>query len=115
MTFSMKLRQNPFERIASGQKTVELRLYDEKRRRLSVGDIIEFSCDDYPERKLCAEIKALHLFESFAQLYATLPLAKCGYTEDEARHASYTDMLEYYSEEEQGSFGVVGIEFVLLN
>ncbi len=30
----MKLYKEPFQQIQSGKKTVEVRLYDEKRRRL---------------------------------------------------------------------------------
>ncbi len=100
--------------IASGIKTVELRLYDEKRRGISVGDIIEFECDGYAERLIC-EVRALHLFDSFAELYAAVPLTKCGYTEESAATATAADMLEYYSAEEQGEFGVVGIEFTLIS
>ncbi len=42
MEHVMKLRPNPFSMIKSRQKTIELRLYDEKRQLLSVGDIIRF-------------------------------------------------------------------------
>jgi len=30
----MKLQESPFERIKDGTKTIELRLYDEKRRKV---------------------------------------------------------------------------------
>ena len=46
MRYQMKLRSQPFEKIRSGRKTFELRLYDEKRQRIKVGDEIEFSCTD---------------------------------------------------------------------
>ena len=39
----MKLQKSPFERIKKGTKTVEFRLYDEKRRKINIGDQIEFS------------------------------------------------------------------------
>lgn len=32
MTHYMKLNPEPFDKIASGKKTIELRLYDEKRK-----------------------------------------------------------------------------------
>ena len=32
MRYQMKLRSQPFEKIRSGRKTFELRLYDEKRQ-----------------------------------------------------------------------------------
>ena len=39
----MNLAPSPFEMIKSGAKTIELRLYDEKRRAVKVGDTIEFT------------------------------------------------------------------------
>ena len=39
----MKLNPAPFEMIKSGQKTIELRLYDEKRQLVNIGDEIVFT------------------------------------------------------------------------
>ena len=111
MIHRMHLKDSPFDKIKHGKKTIELRLYDEKRKKISVGDIIEFEKDD---EKLSARVVRLHLFSSFAQLYENLPLEKCGYSEKELEGASYTDMEQYYSPDEQKNFGVVGIEFVLI-
>ena len=38
----MKLHPEPFAKIKDGSKTIELRLYDEKRQRISIGDTIRF-------------------------------------------------------------------------
>ena len=112
----MKLRRRPFEQIAVlRQKTIELRLFDEKRQSLRVGDIIEFSCMDAPLPPFTARITALHRFNSFAELYASLPLLKCGYTEETVKTASPEDMDIYYPPEEQIKYGVVGIELQLLS
>ncbi len=105
----MKLRRAPFEMIKSEKKTVELRLFDEKRQTLSLGDTIEFTCVENGE-KLLRKVKALHVFASFAELYRALPLEKCGYTEENIASASPSDMEEYYPREEQSRYGVVGIE-----
>lgn len=40
----MKLQQKPFDSIKTGQKTIEMRLNDEKRRLINIGDEIEFTC-----------------------------------------------------------------------
>jgi len=34
MIYEMRLHNEPFQKIKSGTKTVELRLYDEKRRQI---------------------------------------------------------------------------------
>lgn len=110
----MKLRPNPFSMIKSGQKTIELRLYDGKRQLISVGDVIRFVNTKDETDILVTEVKALHIFESFEELYKQLPLLKCGYAEDNVASASPSDMEKYYPGEEQRLYGVVGIEIALL-
>ncbi len=113
MEHNMSLRPEPFERIKSGVKTFELRLYDEKRAALRVGDTIRFTRCESTET-LHARILALHRFSSFEELYATLPLLKCGYTEADVAMASPADMNAYYPVEKQALYGVVGIEIALI-
>ena len=109
----MKLHHSPFEKIKSGTKTIELRLLDEKRRKIKAGDTIAFTDTETGER-LCAEVIALHRFASFKELYGALPLTSCGYTEDELLTALPSDMEKYYSVSDQEKYGVVGIELALL-
>ncbi len=109
----MRLNPAPYRMIRSGEKTIELRLYDEKRRRIAVGDTIAFTEMDTGE-KLCVTVTALHVFPSFDELYRALPLTKCGYTEAELPSASPDDMLAYYSKERQRQYGVVGIAVAVL-
>ena len=108
MTHLMKLQPGPFAMIKSGQKTIELRLYDEKRQRIAIGDEIIFSHNDTGETLRC-EVTALHTFASFAALYAALPLLACGYTENTVKEASPEDMARYYSREDEARYGVLGI------
>ena len=38
MKHEMKLALEPFVMIADGRKTIELRLYDDKRKKIKLGD-----------------------------------------------------------------------------
>ena len=105
----MKLHPMPFAMIKSGKKTIELRLYDEKRQQIKAGDRITFTNTSTGE-KIGATVKKLHLFDSFAELYRALPLLQCGYTPEDVDTAHPSDMEQYYSPEEQEKYGVVGIE-----
>lgn len=105
----MNLNPEPFEMICSGQKTIELRHNDEKRKQIKVGDIIEFTQTETGE-KLFAEVIAMHRFDSFAKLYQELPLLKCGYTKADITTAKPEDMDLYYTPEQQVKYGVLGIE-----
>ncbi len=109
MTHNMKLWRGAFYKIVDGSKTIELRLNDEKRQKISVGDTIVFNCTQN-NNIITAKVKALHKFADFNSLYQHLPLDKCGYTKEELKTANYTDMYAYYSRKEIENHGVVGIE-----
>ncbi len=108
----MKLRQAPFERIKSGEKSIELRLYDEKRRGIKRGDTVIFTNISNGER-LKTTVVEVYPFDNFERLYESLPLLRCGYTKENISTAKASDMEEYYSKEEQSKYGVVGIELSL--
>ncbi len=108
-THKMRLNPQPFEMMKNGQKTIELRLLDEKRRRIAEGDRIIFTNTDSDELIETFVVK-IHRFDTFEELYENLPLLRCGYTSENVDTASFRDMEEYYSVEEQAKYGVVGIE-----
>ena len=114
MTHTLNLHPQPFALIADGRKTIELRLYDEKRSRIQVGDTLVFVHTEDASKTLTTKVTALHLFPDFAALYAALPLEKCGYLPEEIATASPADMNVYYSAERQAQYGVVGIEIALI-
>lgn len=111
MLHHMKLQSEPFHKIKNGRKTIELRLNDEKRQKVRVGDFIEFSQMDAPLQRLTVRVIALHHFNSFAELYAALPKEKLGYASDET--PDHDDMHAYYPCDEQEKYGVLGIELRL--
>ena len=110
----MNLTPAPMQEIRTGNKTIELRLNDEKRKQISVGDTIKFINTGDPIVPLRVKVVDLFLFSSFAELYDNLPLLNCGYNEDNINTASPEDMEMYYSREKQNKYGVVGIEISLL-
>ena len=110
----MNLTPAPMQEIRTGNKTIELRLNDEKRKQISVGDTIKFINTEDSNDTLRVKVVDLFLFSSFAELYDNLPLLNCGYNEDNLNTASPEDMEMYYSREKQNKYGVVGIEISLL-
>ena len=113
MTHSMQLQPSPFEMIKDGTKTIELRLFDEKRRKIRIGDIIVFTNTETRE-VLSVRVLELLVFDSFETLYSRLPLLECGYTKEDVDTASPDDMNIYYPKETQQQYGVVGIRIALL-
>ena len=113
MIHSMQLQPSPFEMIRDGTKTIELRLFDEKRQKIRIGDTISFT-NTASKETLKVKVLELLVFNSFETLYGQLPLLDCGYTKDNVNTASPDDMNAYYPEELQQKYGVVGIKIALL-
>lgn len=108
----MRLHQDPFNKIKALSKTIEMRLNDEKRQQLNVGDFIIFQCNKTDEILKC-QIVNLYKFSSFKELYNMFDKIKLGYNEDE--ECDYHDMEYYYTKERLEKYGVVGIEIKVLN
>lgn len=107
MKHEMKLNNEPFECIKNGTKTIELRLNDEKRKLLTVGDYIEFT-NKVTNEKLLVEVINLFKYNSFEELYKHFNKIEMGYSINE--EANPKDMENYYSKEEQEKYGVLGIK-----
>ena len=113
MLHQMKLQQEPFNRIKNGIKILELRLYDEKRKEIKIGDIIEFS--KLPEliEKVSVRITGLLIYKTFAELIEDMPAKYLGYAESDKEYLK-TSMYEIYTKEDEGKYGVLGIRIKLV-
>ena len=106
MIHEMKLANELFKKIVNGTKRIELRLFDEKRRKLKIGDFINFMNVETDEI-ITTKILDLKVYDNFKELYKNYDKKDLGYKEDE--EASYQDMENFYSIEEQNKNKVVAI------
>ena len=111
MIHEMKLNAQPFTLIKAGKKTVEMRLHDEKRALIKIGDQIRFIHNDTGEVLSC-KVVGLYPYDSFEMLYLHHDKLSIGYEEDE--RANPEDMLVYYSAEKIARYGVLGIGIEVL-
>ena len=102
MKYKMKLQQSPFEKIRESTKTIEIRLNDEKRQLLHVGDEIEFTSLHNPEQTILTEVVELLHFPTFEELFSQLPPNEYG-------GGASSDMYQHYSKDDEDRFGVLGI------
>ena len=111
MTHKMNLAAAPFAAIAEGKKTVEMRLYDERRVGIAVGDDIEFENNETNQIITCRVVN-LTRYSDFFELYSHFDKTARGYKEEE--FANPEDMYQYYSPELIEKYGVLAIEIKLL-
>lgn len=115
MNHNMKLNPSPFTAIETGKKNIELRLNDEKRQQIKIGDTITFANIVDPKQKLFTKVTALYHAPSFAELFTTIPLSVCGFDGALSPEEAANAMRQYYSEEAEMKYGALGIELVLID
>ena len=109
MVHKMKLREKPFEQIKRGIKTIEFRLFDEKRQKIEIGDKIEFSKLPDLQEKLLVKVIELYREDTFENLFRKI------YTDENEITRKTKAMYEYYSPEEEKEYGVLGIKINLIS
>ena len=106
MEHKMRLHNDPFIKIKNGTKTVELRLNDEKRSLVKIGDTIEFT-NRSNEETIVVDVIDIKKYNSFEELYNHFNKIEMGYNEEDT--VDPKDMEKYYTKEEQDKYGVLGI------
>ena len=109
MIHKMKLNESPFERIKNGTKTIEFRLYDEKRKKIKIGDKIEFSKLPDLQEKILVDVLDIYRDKTFENLFKKI------YTDEEEIERKTKSMYQFYSKEQEREYGVVGIKIALLS
>lgn len=104
MLHKMKLNDSPFERIKNGTKTIEFRLYDEKRQQVKIGDKIEFSKLPDLQEKLIVDVIDLYREDTFENLFRKL------YSDEEEIIQKTETMHTIYSPEKEQQYGILGIK-----
>ncbi len=109
MTHKMNLQDKYFDFIKNGTKRIELRLNDEKRQQIKIGDSIEFSNE---KDKFIAKVIGLLEYQDFKTLFNDFGieiLADKTMTKEELLGV----LSEFYTPEKQEKFGVLGIRVEL--
>lgn len=113
MQHEMGLFANPFAAIQAGRKRFDIRLYDEKRRSIAVGDTIAFRLVPDGTSTLYVEVIGLHPYASFERLYQDIPLREIdceGWSLDELLSSTY----RIYSREQEAQYGALAIEIKVM-
>jgi len=110
----MKLLESSYNLIKSGKKTIEIRLFDQKRQKLNIKDTIEFSKLPSLEQKLKVEIVALLRYNSFRDLLGDFGLEYYGCPSSYSINSFLNELYAIYPKEKEQQYGVLGIKIKLL-
>ena len=108
MEHILKLQPKYFDYINNGTKRIELRLYDEKRQKITIGDTIIFQKEPELETTIKVKVIGLLRYNTFEDLFEDFNIevmADKSMTKQELLNV----LEEFYTPEKQKQYGVIGI------
>ncbi|AZO94551.1 ASCH domain-containing protein [Halocella sp. SP3-1] len=113
MTYTMKLFKDEFNNIKCNNKRIEVRLNDEKRKKIKSNDKILFYKLPYLDENVLVNVEQVFIFPSFLDIYRYFPITNFGY-----KNMGVKEILNkihtIYTKKEEDSMGVVAIKFNIL-
>ena len=113
MEHIMKLQSDYYNFILNGTKRIEIRLFDEKRQKIKIGDTIKFLKEPELNESFNAKVVDLLRYKSFEDMFKDYDisiLADKSMTKEEL----ITVLEQFYTKEKQEIYGVLGIKIELI-
>ena len=108
----MKLQPKFFDFIKYGTKRIELRLYDEKRRNIELGDKIIFKKEPKLEEVVETTVVGLLRYKSFKELFEDFDMSLLA-DKSMTKRELLEGLEEFYTVEKQEEFEVLGTRIEL--
>ena len=105
--FTMSVRHKYFELIKSGAKDIELRAYDEKRKKMKTGDKFLLFDAENPDQYIICEVLNMHIAPDFESLFKKIDIKRSGFKDIAELMDTIT---KFVSREELAREQVVGME-----
>lgn len=109
MIHIMRLDPEPFGNIRRGEKHEELRLNDEKRQKIQVGDQIEFRKRPELTEAIMVEVTSLTHYKNFSDLFDAVHTRYLQWTKE----LFLERMRTRYSQEDEEKYGTLAIGFTI--
>lgn len=113
MEMTIHLHPDVFDVVKMGNKNIEARVYDEKRRKLNVGDTLIFLKRPLEEESIKAKVVSLDIYSDFKELVKHYDISRL-YMSSYTKEMYLNELARFYTEEEQKEFGVVAIGFQII-
>lgn len=113
MIHEMKLQSKYYDYILNGTKRIELRLNDEKRQMIKIGDKIKFFKE--PDLDECFEVRVIELlrYNSFLEMFNDYDIDILA-DEEMTKEELISILEEFYTKEKQEKYGVLGIRIEII-
>ena len=109
----MKLQPEYFNFILNGTKRIEIRLNDEKRQCIKLGDTIKFMKEPNLEESFNAKVVGLLRYNSFKDMFKDYDISVLS-DESMTKDELISVLEQFYTKAKQEKYGVLGIRIELV-
>ena len=113
MIHEMKLQPEYFNFILNGTKRIEIRLNDEKRQNIKLGDKIKFLKEPDLNESFEAQVIGLLRYNSFEEMFKDYDISILS-DKSMTKEELISVLEQFYTKEKQEQYGVLGIRIELL-
>ena len=113
MEHEMKLQPKYYNFILNGTKRIEIRLYDEKRQQIKIGDIIKFLKEPELNDSFNSKVVGLLRYNSFEEMFKDFDISILS-DESMTKDELISVLEQFYTKEKQEKYGVLGIRIELI-
>lgn len=113
MIHKMKLQPEYFNFILNGTKRIEIRLNDEKRQNIKLGDKIKFLKEPDLNESFEAQVIGLLRYNSFEEMFKDYDISILS-DKSMTKEELISVLEQFYTKEKQEKYGVLGIRIELI-
>lgn len=113
MKHKIKLQPEYYDYVLYGTKRIEIRLFDEKRQLINIGDKIEILKEPDLIESFEVEVVGLLRYKDFESLLHDFDISILS-DSSENKDDLLSDLEKYYPKEKQEKYGVLGIIIKLI-
>lgn len=113
MIHEMKLQPQYFNFILNGTKRIEIRLNDEKRQNIKLGDKIKFLKEPDLNESFEAKVIGLLRYNSFEEMFKDYDISILS-DKSMTKEELISVLEQFYTKEKQEKYGVLGIRIDLI-
>lgn len=109
----MKIQAKYYDYITNGTRRIEIRLFDEKRQKNKINDIITFIKEPELNESFDAKVIGLLRYNGFDDMFNNFDISIL--SDKNMTKKQLIDVLEqFYTKEKQEKYGVLGIRIKLI-
>lgn len=113
MEHELKLQPKYYEYMLNGTKRIEIRLFDEKRQQINIGDTIKFLNEAELTENFKVKIIGLLRYNSFEDMFKDFDISVLA-DKSMAKEELMQGLEQFYTKEKQKQYGVLRIRIELI-